>query len=138
MKSLSLCCQHCVTQFLSAYGGDSCTEDRNGCSEIECFEGVQCFDVPAPGVGAVCGSCPPGYTGDGLRCFGMLLSIYYCNYYVMQCSNSDIDECSVNNSSPCDQVCKNTVGGYVCGCYTGYMLVSGSSQCQGKLQTQLL
>ena len=59
------------TQFLSAYGGDSCTEDRNGCSEIECFEGVECFDVPAPGVGAVCGSCPSGYTGDGLKCFGM-------------------------------------------------------------------
>ena len=28
------------------------------------------MDVPAPGVGAVCGSCPPGYTGDSLKCYG--------------------------------------------------------------------
>ena len=27
--------------------------------------------MPAPGVGAVCGPCPTGYTGDGLKCFGM-------------------------------------------------------------------
>ena len=50
----------------------------------------------------------------------------------------DIDECSVNNSSLCDQVCKNTVGSYACGCHIGYLFVSDSSQCQGKLQTYLL
>ena len=54
----------------SAYGGDFCEEDRNGCSEIQCFEGVECLDVPAPGVGAMCGACPDGYTGDGEKCFG--------------------------------------------------------------------
>ena len=31
------------------------------------------MDVPAPGVGAVCGSCPPGYTGDTFKCYGMSL-----------------------------------------------------------------
>ena len=28
------------------------------------------MDVPAPGVGAVCGGCPPGYTGDEGKCYG--------------------------------------------------------------------
>lgn len=28
------------------------------------------MDVPAPGVGAVCGSCPDGYTGDASKCYG--------------------------------------------------------------------
>ena len=54
----------------SAYDGEFCEEDRNGCSEIQCFEGVECLDVPAPGVGAMCGACPDGYTGDGEKCFG--------------------------------------------------------------------
>ncbi len=56
---------------ISAFDGRFCEEDRNGCSEIQCFEGVECMDVPAPGVGAVCGNCPPGYTGDSLKCYGI-------------------------------------------------------------------
>ena len=55
-----------------AYSGATCSEDRNGCAEVECFSGVQCFDIPAPGVGAMCGPCQTGFTGDGLTCFGML------------------------------------------------------------------
>ena len=54
----------------AAFGGRFCEEDINGCSEIECFEGVECFDVPAPGVGAKCGACPLGYSGDGEKCIG--------------------------------------------------------------------
>ena len=62
----------CTTgaSYFAAYGGEFCEEDHNGCSEIQCFEGVECLDVPAPGVGAVCGACPEGYTGDGEKCFG--------------------------------------------------------------------
>ncbi len=30
------------------------------------------MDVPAPGVGAVCGPCPQGYRGDGSKCAGKL------------------------------------------------------------------
>ena len=56
--------------FNSAFTGNFCEEDRNGCSEIQCFEGVECMDVPAPGVGAVCGACPPGYTGNAQKCYG--------------------------------------------------------------------
>ena len=28
------------------------------------------MDVPAPGVGAVCGPCPDGYFDDGEKCAG--------------------------------------------------------------------
>ena len=56
-----------------AFSGEFCEEDRNGCSEIQCFEGVECMDIPAPGVGAVCGSCPDGYTGDATKCYGITI-----------------------------------------------------------------
>ena len=58
----------------AAYTGDTCSEDKNGCAEVECFQGVECFDVPAPGVGAECGSCETGFTGDGLKCTGMKIT----------------------------------------------------------------
>lgn len=60
----------CYYFSLTAYTGDTCSEDKNGCAEIECFKGVECLDVPAPGVGAMCGSCDTGFTGDGLKCTG--------------------------------------------------------------------
>ena len=60
---------YCLLHLL-AYSGDTCSEDRNGCAEIECFSGVECFDVPAPGVGAICGACSTGFTGDGVKCSG--------------------------------------------------------------------
>lgn len=58
---------------IAAFSGRFCEEDHNGCSEIQCFDGVECMDIPAPGVGAVCGSCPEGYTGDTLKCYGIFL-----------------------------------------------------------------
>ena len=53
-----------------AYSGRFCEEDSNGCGDIECFEGVECFDIPAPGKGAECGPCPAGYVGNGEKCSG--------------------------------------------------------------------
>lgn len=52
--------------------GPFCESDVDGCDEISCYEGVDCFDVPAPGEGAMCGPCPVGFTGDGQKCLGML------------------------------------------------------------------
>ena len=71
-----------VLYILAAYGGEFCEEDRNGCSEIQCFQGVECLDVPAPGVGAMCGECPEGYTGDGEKCFGKIFDYFvlYVNF----------------------------------------------------------
>ena len=60
----------CTSYVSPAFSGVFCEKDRNGCSEIQCFEGVECMDVPAPGVGVVCGPCPDGYTGDASKCYG--------------------------------------------------------------------
>ena len=54
-----------------AYTGRFCDQDLDGCTELTCFTGVECMDVPAPGMGATCGPCPAGYSGDGLNCIGM-------------------------------------------------------------------
>ena len=59
-----------------AYTGRFCDEDLDGCTELICFDGVECMDVPAPGVGATCGPCPPGYSGNGLNCIGMYTSYH--------------------------------------------------------------
>ena len=50
--------------------GEYCENDQDGCSQLECFEGVDCYDVEAPDSGAVCGACPDGYEGDGEKCNG--------------------------------------------------------------------
>lgn len=39
------------------------------------------MDVPAPGVGAVCGACPLGYTGDSLKCYGIIVLIISHNLF---------------------------------------------------------
>ena len=51
--------------------GPFCESDVDGCDEVSCYVGVDCFDVPAPGEGAMCGPCPVGFTGDGQKCLGM-------------------------------------------------------------------
>lgn len=56
----------------AAYEGRYCDVDVDGCAELSCFEGVECEDVPAPGVGAQCGPCPSGYDGSGDKCTGEL------------------------------------------------------------------
>ena len=63
----------------TAWTGQFCEEDVDGCSIVSCFEGVQCFDVQAPGTGAMCGPCPTGYSGDGVKCSGKrhILSIQF-------------------------------------------------------------
>ncbi|KAK3278897.1 hypothetical protein CYMTET_13197 [Cymbomonas tetramitiformis] len=83
--------------------GTACT-DIDGCSSDPCFEGVECADVAAPGVGYVCSDCPTGYSGNGTAC-------------------TDIDGCS---SDPCFEgvECADVAApgvGYVCSdCPTGY------------------
>ena len=45
---------------------------------------------------------------------------------------SDIDECKLT-SSPCSQLCSNSLGSYKCSCHKGYELVRGGL-CRGKIQ----
>ena len=59
---------------LIAYGGKYCEDDFDGCTEVSCFGGGRCTDVPAPGTGATCPPCPSGYTGDGIVCNGKNIS----------------------------------------------------------------
>ena len=56
----------------AAYDGDFCERDRDGCATLTCFMGTECIDNMAPATGATCnnGSCPTGYTGDGVTCLG--------------------------------------------------------------------
>ena len=59
----------------TAYSGDTCNDDRNGCfSGGGCYMGVLCADVAAPGSGATCAACPSGLTGDGRVCSGKAIS----------------------------------------------------------------
>ena len=65
----------------TGWEGTYCEVDTDGCDNFDCFEGVECEDVPAPGVGAVCGPCPDGYHGDGAKCVGEfhVLTKAYCH-----------------------------------------------------------
>ena len=62
--------------FVPGWEGRFCSEDVDGCKENGCFEEVICFDMPAPGVGAICGPCPDGFLGDGTKCYGMCKRTY--------------------------------------------------------------
>ena len=42
----------------------------------------------------------------------------------------DINEC--NGTTPCDQLCMNTVGSYECGCSSGYELQQDGQTCEGQ------
>ena len=61
---------HLLFLHIIAYSGRYCEEDRNGCSEVQCYVELSCRDIPAPDVGAECGPCPTGFTGDGNKCLG--------------------------------------------------------------------
>ncbi|KAH9520373.1 Thrombospondin-3 [Bulinus truncatus] len=73
--------------------------DQHNCRSNPCFSGVECYEVPG---GYRCGSCPPGFTGNGSVC-------------------QDIDECEL--SKPCDDLtkCENLSPGFSCSpCPPGY------------------
>ena len=44
----------------------------------------------------------------------------------------DVDECELEHDE-CQQICGNTPGSYVCGCYFGFTLSSDRRSCRGKL-----
>ncbi|EDV29248.1 uncharacterized protein TRIADDRAFT_19226, partial [Trichoplax adhaerens] len=94
----------------AGWNGDHCTVDFDSCANFPCYENVTCTDNVAPLTGYTCGSCPQGYTGDGILC-------------------SDFDECASSATNNCQQVCVNTVGGYTCDCQSGYQLNSDGRTC---------
>lgn len=132
-----------ITLFAAAWEGRFCNEDVDGCSEVTCFEGVQCFDIPAPGLGAVCGPCPIGYGGDGEKCSGKLQLCYainYCSHWAIIIASAinhflitDINECNASDTHNCLQVCVNTDGSFECSCDQGYQQIAGMpNHCEGQ------
>eukprot|EP01052_Picozoa_sp_SAG31_P026713 SAG31_NODE_2442_length_5683_cov_8.114792_8_plen_230_part_01 len=49
------------------FDDETCT-DTNGCESAPCFDGVECYDQPAPLEGFTCDLCPEGLEGDGQTC----------------------------------------------------------------------
>ncbi|XP_069068939.1 fibrillin-2-like isoform X2 [Pleurodeles waltl] len=94
----------------AAYTGRYCTDDYNACLIESCYIKNSCKDTRAPGIGYTCDPCPPGLTGDGIKC-------------------ADYDECTQNKSN-CQQNCINIFGGFNCSCWEGYTVSSvNSSEC---------
>lgn len=59
------------------------------------------MDVPAPGFGAVCGSCPPGFTREEQKCYGMCTPvIIYPHNAVIFCPHTP-NLIMYSNSIPC-------------------------------------
>ena len=65
---------------------------------MPCFEGVDCMDIPAPGVGAECGPCPEGYMEDQEKCIGTKLHDGIINHLLLICISKGILTCKVNLS----------------------------------------
>ncbi|KAK3233211.1 hypothetical protein CYMTET_56479 [Cymbomonas tetramitiformis] len=59
-------CGECPVGYDGA-GATGCV-DLDGCDDAECYPGVACGDVLAPGTGHTCGPCPAGTFGDGAEC----------------------------------------------------------------------
>ncbi|XP_072266268.1 uncharacterized protein [Pyxicephalus adspersus] len=95
----------------AAWTGMYCEQDFNACEVNNCFDNNTCKDHKAPEEGYDCGPCPFGLTGNGVTC-------------------TDINECYLNTSN-CQQICNNYVGGYTCSCNEGYTVDAlNSSLCE--------
>ncbi|PIK57901.1 putative fibrillin-1 isoform X5 [Apostichopus japonicus] len=94
------------------WSGIQCSEDFNSCSNLPCYHGVTCLDLPPPNMAPSCSSCPPGQIGDGVMCY-------------------DRDECSeMFFASRCDHICINTLGSFRCDCGEGFKLESDGRSCR--------
>lgn len=101
--------------------------------------------------------CSPGYTATitGTACVGetplicintskqfFLYPHEYTVYTALNCYInyislifSDLDEC-VMSPKPCNFICKNTEGSYICSCPRGYVLQEDGRTCKGELITR--
>ena len=90
---------------LSGYSGSTCSEDLDGCVDLQCYPEVVCVDLPPPSLVAECATCPNGTTGDGQDC-------------------EDYNECVNDRSNNHDcttlEYCRNVVESFVCDCIEGY------------------
>ncbi|KAG9350651.1 hypothetical protein JZ751_024540 [Albula glossodonta] len=104
----------CFTEVLQTMCQQSST-NRNSVTKSECCcnggrgWGPHCELCPLPGTVQYKRMCPlgPGYTTDG----------------------RDMDECS-QSPKPCNFLCKNTEGSYLCSCPRGYILQPDGKTCK--------
>ncbi|KAK3249808.1 hypothetical protein CYMTET_40779, partial [Cymbomonas tetramitiformis] len=133
--------------------GDTMCKEIDGCASAPCFDGVECTDIDAPGVGAVCGECPDGFIGDGRTCeidpcrsgpcsqdpLTSCTALVGGGYICGPCPSgydgdgvecTDIDECATNNGG-CHYraMCHNTPGGFICGECPPGTSGTGSTRC---------
>ncbi|XP_066930439.1 fibrillin-2-like isoform X6 [Clytia hemisphaerica] len=93
------------------FTGSNCETNLQPCLDIPCFPDVKCTnnltDPTAPV--AQCDPCPPGFEGDGRKCF-------------------DIDDCKTE-ANDCGQVCVNLLGSFRCECNPGFELETNGKNC---------
>lgn len=65
---------------------------------------------------------PPGSSGSGIK---LRLSPSASHPFF-----PDVDEC-IQAPKPCNFICKNTEGGYLCSCPRGYILQEDGKSCKG-------
>uniref|UniRef100_A0A3P8QNZ3 Fibrillin 2b n=1 Tax=Astatotilapia calliptera TaxID=8154 RepID=A0A3P8QNZ3_ASTCA len=135
----------CFTEVLQTMCQQSST-NRNSVTKSECCcnagrgWGSQCELCPLPGTIQYKKMCPlgPGYTTDGR---GETLSdekrFYFCFsafnniYLLLSTILTYINECQCALSpKPCNFLCKNTEGSYLCSCPRGYSLQPDGKTCK--------
>ncbi|CAL1548319.1 unnamed protein product, partial [Lymnaea stagnalis] len=84
----------------SAYTGDDCEAELDGCHSQPCSKGQNCTDLTAAEqgnstMGYSCGPCPVSFEDMKGKCV-------------------DKDECRNDSPNPCSQLCTNTEGSYMC------------------------
>ncbi|XP_052777794.1 uncharacterized protein LOC128215112 [Mya arenaria] len=94
--------------------GADCEHVKDGCSADPCLRGQECIRLNvseqiALNTSYMCGACPDGFSEENDKCV-------------------DIDECS--EGSPCEDLCNNVEGSFVCSCNIGYRIdVSNLTAC---------
>lgn len=61
------------------------------------------------------------------------ITIYSVKLSLCNKRPSDVDECMMQ--PPCEQICNNTVGSFVCSCGVGYTLNADGVTCDGMVTT---
>jgi hypothetical protein len=104
----------------SGWSGSSsadCSSNLNACLQSPCGpnNSAACTDMTpeqenATGLAYTCSSCPAGYVLDNQQC-------------------RDVDECMQIPVAPCNHICTNTYGSFICSCYPGYRLSGDARTC---------
>ncbi|KAI3351475.1 hypothetical protein L3Q82_020324 [Scortum barcoo] len=113
---------------------DKMVSDQNECHSLRCDVNAQCL----LNAGSPTCVCLEGFTGDGQLCEGEYLcscTLKVSLGTVLLLLFKDIDECK-QRTHKCDKnaECQNTLGKYLCKCWTGYH--GNGKMCQ-ELETTL-